>query len=82
MAETMKLELTQPETEQLKVLLEEANAVLHKSQQQMAQEQSEIEQLKAETREILGREWGPRANVEAILRLHQERSLVERIYAN
>ncbi|MGH9834400.1 MAG: hypothetical protein ACREBD_28350 [Blastocatellia bacterium] len=68
MEETIKLELTKSEAQQLSEMLEEVLDALQKAIERMAKEQEEIDQLRAETREVLQRDWRGGVDVEAILR--------------
>ncbi|MBA3321384.1 MAG: hypothetical protein H0T45_08030 [Pyrinomonadaceae bacterium] len=49
MEETIKLELTKAEAEQLSALIEEMIAAMRQANEEMARDQVEIEQLKART---------------------------------
>ncbi len=49
MEETIKLELTKAEAEQLSALMEEMLAAMRKANEEMARDQVEIERLKAQT---------------------------------
>jgi hypothetical protein len=68
MEETIKLELTKSEAQQLSEMLEEVLDALQKAIERMAKEQEEIDQLRAETREVIQRDWKGGVDVEAILR--------------
>ena len=68
MEETIKLELTKSEAQQLSEMLEEVLDALQKAVERMAKEQEEIDQLRAETREVIQRDWRGGVDVEAILR--------------
>ena len=57
MEQTINTELTREEAEQLNALIEECLAAMRKANEEMAKDQAEIEQLQAETRKSLGREW-------------------------
>jgi hypothetical protein len=68
MEETIKLELTKSEAQQLSEMLEEVLGALQKAIERMAKEQEEIDQLRSETREVIQRDWRGGVDVEAILR--------------
>ena len=68
MEETIKLELTKSEAQQLNEMLEEVLDALQKAIERMAKEQEEIDQLRSETREVIQRDWRGGVDVEAILR--------------
>jgi predicted aminopeptidase len=67
MEDTIKFEMTKSEAEQLSAILTEVIEAMDQAQARMAKDQEEIDRLRAETREILQRDWRGGVNVEAIL---------------
>jgi hypothetical protein len=55
MAETIKLEMTEAEAAQLRELLAECIEKIKQAREQMAKDQAEIEQYRAETRAVIER---------------------------
>ena len=55
MEETVKLEMTKAEAEQLSELITECVEKIKRAREQMARDQVEIEQLRSETRAVIAR---------------------------
>jgi hypothetical protein len=81
MAETIRLELTRSEAEQLSAMIEEVLVAMRRADELMAQDQREIDRLKLETRETINRDWRGGVNVEAILRPDSSDSIFDRSFS-
>jgi methyl-accepting chemotaxis protein len=57
MEETVKLDLTEREAQSFRELIADCVQKMRQIHEAMARDKEEIEQLQAETREILAREW-------------------------
>ncbi len=67
MEDQLKLELKQSDAEQLTTILTEVIAAVDQACERMSQDQADIVRLRAETDEILRRDWRGGINVETIL---------------
>ena len=66
MEDTIKFEMTQSEAAQLSAMMAEVIAAIDQATERMAKDQQEIDQLRAETQEILQRDWKGGVNVEKL----------------
>jgi geranylgeranyl pyrophosphate synthase len=66
--EVISLTMTRPEYEQMSALLEEVVEKMRESNERMAKDEEETARLRAETQEILRRDWKGGVNVEELFK--------------